>query len=625
MSVTGWVERVARRLRRERRDAGVAMVMVLGIMMVGSIILTTLAVVTVYNATVTSETRLQARTIASADAGIDLILSQLEGKQYDQLGTVCSDSFVIDNDTVDVVTEYTVDRGGMITTVECPLATDTATTLRITATATTEPLAALDGEQLTETVAAIVNPTLPEVLLDKAIFSEGSVTLTNQSHLVGSGASPEGGSLNDAHVYSNGAITCETNEVIEGKIIAAHGNVQLTNTCEIYSDVWASGTVRIPASGPLIDGNVYAASAENEAFYLAGNARVSGTIVTNGGARIINNSWVGGSVITRTKGVTLDNTPRIEGSVYSQGSVGLSQGDVGEQVWSMSGGITGSDGSSIGGSVRAATSVTSPHPALDPLITPAIGVSTFPANTVPGSSFPDNLGYTSGAYNTWSVQPPQREPMPRVSMGAADIQKWLDQGYYPHTVTNCSGSNPTDQVNGLDGSYQWIVFFECTGPVPFNDATLVLKNNVALVSDSGFRMQNQNWFRSDDPASDTPRTLHVIVPADATGVTWAPEPGGSGQLRPNCPASREIDIFMDKIGVKNVKTMFYTPCGIQIQNGLIDGSDDMRGQIYAGKVSLPNKITLQMTPVPVPSLATSSPDPTSLAEMSLASRFDIQG
>lgn len=616
-------------------DDGVAMVMVLGIVLIGAIILTTLAFVTMYNTTRTFENRAEMRALASADSGVDMILSQLHNRAYADLGSVCSDTFTINNDQVAVTTQYTVKRGGAETVVECPLPTDITSQLRVTSTATT-PVSALTDAPVSRTVSAIIVPTPPEMLLDKAIFSEGTVFLTNESKLISSGLDGDGNPLDDAHVYSNGSITCETNEVIEGRVIAAHGDVQLTNTCKIHSAVWASGTVRIPASGPFIDGNVFAASDNAESFMIAGNARVSGVVLTNGGVTVKNSAVVGKSVVARTGGITFENTPSVGGSVYAQGPINLAQGSVGADATSMSSSINGAAGSSISGHALAGTTISGPpHPSASSRTagTPTV----FPPSLNPGVVLEAGVGYSGGAYNAWQVNPPKREQMPQLYMGADELSKWEAQGYSVLAVPDkCTGDDPRNVINSLNWSVPRVLIFTgCTGPVEFNNAEITLGNSLALVSDTGFKMENQTWFRSSETSGD-PRTLHVIVPAGATDVDWVPEPGGSGQMTPACQDSRHynpwyydgsgpVDLWIDSMGVRNVETMFYTPCGFQMQNGLLGGSDPIKGQVYGGVVKLPVKITLEMGQVPVPSLSTSVPDAASPADMRLRSRFDVAG
>jgi len=70
------------------RDDGSALVITLGVMMVGAVILVTLAMAAVANSKQTSLTRTEARALQSADAGIDLVASLLEGKKYSELGDI---------------------------------------------------------------------------------------------------------------------------------------------------------------------------------------------------------------------------------------------------------------------------------------------------------------------------------------------------------------------------------------------------------------------------------------------------------------------------------------------------------------------------------------------------------
>lgn len=620
---------VGRALRRSGHgfDSGVAMVTALGMILIGAIVMTTLAAVTIYNAQFTLETRTDLRVRASADAGIDLALANVEGKTYADLHEICNhDSFVINNDQVQISYVFTLDNGSEVVSPNCIGSGDVISALRVESTATSTANLA-SGEVATQTVAALFNPQLPDELLDKAIFSEGSLELRNGTELIASGTDDTGSSLKDAHVYSNGGIRCNTEEVVDGKFIAAHGDVVLQNDCEISSDVWASGRVLQQASGSVISGNIYAASDAtgngNEAVRLQnGGITVNGSVLTNGSFFMANNSRVDGTVFARTGHIELQNsTPTIGGSAYAKATIKLGQGRVIHNAYSQTGNIEGNSGAQIGGNARANGTIGNP-PQVGGTRMPNNGGADFPATPTPSVTFPSAVGYPT------EIQPPPREQMPRLALGATDypatvspeLAKWQAQGWDVVVTDQCTGDGPRNFVNNLTWSDPTMVIFDCANAVSFDNATLTLGNDLALVSQSGFSMNNDNWFRSTD-SSQPARSMFMIVPSDAPGVAW--EAAGSGQTSPVCSGSSNISI--GKLGVQAVETMFYTPCSFQIQNGLIGGSDTLRGQIYAGVANLPVALKLQMSSLPVPSLATTTPSPDDLMDMRLASRFDLYG
>ncbi|WP_062133637.1 polymer-forming cytoskeletal protein [Demequina aestuarii] len=615
----GTMRAQARRQRGEDPESGVALVMVLGMMLVGAIIMVTLASVTIFNAQNTLETRVEMRARASADAGIDLALANLEGKKYEDLHDICAyDSFVVNNDQVAVSYRFTLADGSSISSPACIDASNVVTALRVESTATTDNNV-LTGETVSQTVAAVFNPTLPDALLDKAIFSEGSIDLRNGTELQASGDDDSGNSLEDAHVYSNGGINCQTREIVDGKFIAAHGDVNLQNDCKISSDVWASGSVRQQATGSVIEGNIYAASATNDAVHLQnGGIRVKGSVLTNGSFFMANAARVDGTVFARTGTIGLQNSGGvIGGSAYAEGNIDLAQGRVDRDVYSRSGAISGNSGSSVGGTARAAGTIGDP-PSVTGTRMPNNGGVAFSNPPNPAVAFPSAVGYPT------EIQPPPREQMPRLSLGldgypatvSEEMGKWIAQGWNVVTTTDCTGNAPRNFINNLTWSDPTMVIFQCGAAVKFDGPNLELGNDLAMVSHTGFDLKNDSWFRSTD-ASQT-RSMFMIVPSDAPGVSWVS--AGSGQTRPVCSTERNIAI--NKFGVESVETMFYTPCTLHIQNGTISPT---AGQMYAGKVELQNAVEMQMASLPIPSLATTVPNTSDLMDMRLLSRFDVYG
>ena len=611
--------------REETPDGGVAMVVVLGIMLVGAIITTTLAFVTLFNTTNTLENRVEMRALQSADAGLDLMLSLLEGKQYDEIYQVCSQSFVINNDTVNVSTTYTVDRDGTTVTVACPLATDITTSLTVESTATTATVP-LSGEAVTRTVAAVFAPTPPETLLDKAIFSEATTTITNNTKITPSGAvDVEGNPIYDAHVYSNGSVNCLTQVDSAGSIYAAQGDVNLENTCEVYNSVWASGKVSLSSQAHVV-GNVYAASSASDAVTLGNSTSlVEGTVLTNGNiyvnGGIVTNTGssrggITGSAFARAGSITLDNQGQIGGSAYGAQDISLRNGAViFRDAITTNGKIaTQNSGNTVGGNAYAGGSISGSL---------SVGGTSNPHTTVsyptvpnPAETFPASVGYPN------VIQPPAREQMPLLTMSAADITKWENAGWTVETYDGqCTGNSPADIVNnppvGATGP-RLIIFTGCSGnQVYFNNHTLTLQTDVAMVSETGFYAQNLHFVQSDD--LDEIRQYFWIVPADAPGVSWLP--AGSGQTTPSCSSGPDIEI--DKVKTWSINWMIYTPCTFNWRNGQDSHSEPFTGQIYAGQVLLPNATDIQMQTIPVPSLSSSVPDLTDAVDIKMSSRFDV--
>ncbi|MCB2411669.1 hypothetical protein LGT39_02255 [Demequina sp. TTPB684] len=626
--MTRWLSGPKRVRQDARADEGVAMVVVLGVMMVGAIITATLAYVTMFSTQNTLENRVEARAVQSADAGLDLMLSLFEDKTYDELYQVCSQSFVINNDQVDVATSYTVVRGGVTQTVACPLASDITTSVTVTSKATTA-VVPLSGGAETRTVAAVFAPTPPTTTLDKAIFSESSLLLTNNAAIMASGAvDGSGNPIMDANIYSNGDVDCKTQTALEGSIYAAQGKVNLENSCDIATTVWARDSVHMTSTVD-VRGDIYSASSltdlGNPAVLLGNsNNRVWGSVVTNGSVKLTSNPVVNGSVFSRIGAISMDNNgANIGGSAYARTDLYIQNGaSIGRDAMVTHGSIRGSNSAYIG--VNAWASGTIQSVVTAPYKFPGTSMS-YPNTMNPHpAAMPAAVGYAGASQGTGAIQPPPREQMPQLFMGAAELQKWQDQGWnlvYPTSSSQCTKSGLINYIDSLPSGPN-LIFFEpavCPSGIQFQNADLTLKGDLALVSPKGIESKNPLNVRSDDASIE--RKMFWIMPADSPGVTWVSAP--SGQLTPTYTSSAGI-IKVQSASIESVEWFIYTPTKLDWSNG-IQTPDIMKGQIYAKDVNLQTNFPLQMSVLPVPSLSSSTPNLSDPTDIRMSSRFDVRG
>lgn len=604
------------------------MVMVLGIMMVGIVIIATLATLTVFNSERTLTSRVEQQALTSADSGIDLVHDMIAGATYEELSTICDiPAITINDDEVVIGLTYTVRRDVGTEEVSCPRATDITTLLTVTSTATTEPIV-LGGEVVTRTVVSTFLPTLPEGTLDRALFSENTFVMKNNTRLL---ESDDG--TRDAHVYSNGGVTCSTNEEIEGSVVAAHGDVNLDNTCDIYSDVWASGKVNITAAGATIDGNVYSASsAPSYAVRIANSgAGVTGSVLTNGGiylqnSKISNGGGIGGTAYSSAGSIVLENGSTIAGSAYARTGLNMQNGsDIGHDAIVTAGNVTTTNNNNwVHGRLWASGTVpNSPHlqsntPRANYVFPNSVRAIPNPPN--PSEVYPDAVGYPG------TIVVPPREPMEQISMTESDIQKWIDTGW---TVINggsyCTGSGPTWIINNAESVFgpRIIDFSACSNVISFDNANLTLTSDVAMISPRGFTSSNDLRVQSADGIQ---KLFYWIVPSNSPGVTWSTGPTTSGQLSPTC-VSPAGNIYISKFqSISKVSQLIYTPCKFSSQNPIPTSSPDVfTGQVYAGTVDQVNGWEQKMHTMPVPSIATAEPTPDMDVEFRLMSRFDVRG
>lgn len=614
---------------KAKNDGGAALVMVLGIMMVGAVILTTLVLVTIYNTRYTAFNREELQTLASADAGIDIVLGQLEGKTYAELSTVCEPGspYVINNDEVVVKFDYTVSRSGStVADVTCPFIDDIVTSLTVTSTATAASNAAT-GEEIVRSVQATFAPTPPQVTLSKAIFSEASLLLTNQITVTES----EAGAA-DANVYSNGSVTINTKVGVGGQVYASYGDIVIGNNAEINGTIWASGSAKL-ISGATVYGDVYAASpSTSDAVVLENGTTITGSVLTNGS--ILNQKgMVNGILFSRTSTITFKNDTTVEGSVYAAGTVDLDQGVVKADVLSLSGEVKSQNGAAVTGTVKAGDAIAKK-------VTSGAGVKlenqsglTFPLGSAinpTGTTFAGGVGYP------YLITSPQREPMPQLNMSTEDIAMWVASGWTVDATTECTGNDAgnfiNDNPNGVTGPR--LIVFDCSSgqPVQLEGANIhdiFITQDTALVSETGFQENNNIYFHGASTGENW--TLYWIVPADTdlgngNKVTW--DLVDFGQYAPNCSAmsSGLGDIRFDSMKIEGLNWFVYTPCDFYLKNGtnFQGNSYPIIGQVYGGTVTIPTQTEINMNQIPIPSLSDGSANPTDPAEVRLTSRYDLR-
>ncbi|WP_062202222.1 polymer-forming cytoskeletal protein [Demequina salsinemoris] len=622
---------------RSTRDDGAALVMVLGIMMVGAVLLTTLIAVTLFNVQFTAHNREEMAVLASADSGIDIVLGELQDKTYGELSTVCGpDTYVINNDTVVVTYKYMV--SGETNAVTCPSDTQIVTSLTVTSTATSAVVVAT-GESITRSVVATFAPTPPAVSLEKAIFSEASLTVNNNWEVLESSPGAE-----DADIYANGAVDLGQSGVdVDGDVYAAYGNVSAAGNATILGSLWANGRVVLNTNSKIM-GDIYAASdaastdQSSAAVVFDNGAHVYGSVLANGGV-YLGNGAVEGIVFSRYNGVSFgQNSPSVGGSVYTQGTVALGKGTVGGDVISISGNVTqGGNGATVTGFVKAGGSI-------DTQVTSTAGVKlqnqsslTFPVspNINPGTiNFEGWVGYPS------KITSPGREEFPQLTMDAEDLQLWVNAGYTIDYAPSCTDngtksdkSNPAKYIDsnpaGIVGAR--LIIFACDSdqPVELRGATtgtVTVEQDTVLMSVTGFEQTNNISYEGTTDGEDL-WTLYWIVPADAPGVDWSTTV--DGQAVPDCSALPDGVGDIDTAAALKIKNLYwfvYTPCAYVAENGINYNGNSMplTGQVYAGSISIATNGNFQMRSTYLPSLTDGSTDSSDPADVRLTARFDLR-
>lgn len=114
--------------------------------------------------------------------------------------------------------------------------------------------------------------------LNKAIFANGGVAMSNNATITGEGAS-------NADVYSKGDFTCKNSSQVQGSLHAPYGTITLESSCSFTGDVWAMGAVVVTNSSTL-GGRVFSSSSTVD---LKNNTSVAGVVKARSAI-----SWPGG-------------------------------------------------------------------------------------------------------------------------------------------------------------------------------------------------------------------------------------------------------------------------------------------------------------------------------------------
>jgi hypothetical protein len=372
----------------------------------------------------------------------------------------------------------------------------------------------------------------------------------------------------DIYAAGTGTTDLRTSQT-QGSVIT-NGSITMTNqgaaTCKtggtwkVCGSIVALGGTANVAQNSNVGGNIYA----------KGNV----TLPTQNGATV-----VGGDVLSTTGGLTGDGrvtgTARVKTTVSSQ-AAGYVSNKAGSCQQSTSNGIAG------------------PCPAL-----------TFPA--LP-TTVPTALGYPGSNPAAPVITAPPAEQMPRIDSDASSLAKWTSSGWTLSRQNGCSAA--TSFISGSSWSGKTLVVVDnCSSALSWDGGTVNLRGDLAIMNRGGFNSQNNARF-----ASTSARQLMFIVPSDT--VSWVN--AGSITQPPSCDSTAPMS-FNNLVLDPTVTTLLYTPCALSVSNNI----SVFKGQIYAGKMSLPNNSTITMALLTVPGATSGSSGSPSTATASITARYDV--
>jgi len=595
------------------QDSGFALITVIGIMAVTAIIAIAITTSAISAVSFTTSTRASVQARATADAGIDTAWVALSGGTF-----TCAATGSTPTGTYTTTVSY-FNAGGAALACGGSVVTGTPAKAVVNSTGVASNAVVAGGtagnrRTITALFDIVVRPG--SVSLDKVVFSESDLDLTNNLNLLVNPAAPVPASL-----YSNGNVKCAANDPkVQGSVFA-QGNFDGPNQCEISGTVWAGGSASL-TSQVKIRGDLYSVGGTGTpaSSVSLDTGFVGGTVVANGGVTMNGNSnaqacplsgydaKVCGSIVSLEGGISLSNGAKVAGGLYAKGNIGLGTTNtaliVGGNVVSTTGSLSaenyGDSGYRVGG--YAALGAGSGLP-VERIGNAASSCSTsFAARCVPAlpaipmSAIPAPLNFPT---NTRVVAPP-RESLPRIDMypDSALAAKW--SGWSVEHVA-CA-SVQTTITAGWVGK-KLLVVDGCTAPISWNGSELVLSGDLAIMSPSGFVTSNNAKVRSS--VAGTNHTLMWIVPSDAKTaagpnlVTWStPLPSVPSYTKPTCAEGDYGDIRTDNLSLTDTKTFFYTPCDLAMSNSMTG----FTGQMYSGTTTLPSNSSFYMTQITVPGI-----------------------
>lgn len=299
------------------RDSGIAIVAAMAVVMLAAVLVVVAVSVAMSAAGQTGQDRQRSSGVATAEAQVDTVTAQIQSAAPAALVSICganSSSTRVGADTFALTTTVTFyNAAGQEIAgpdVACSgIATTPATTARIVVNAVSSKLAGQLPAQRTVVSELKLTPSYA-IGLDKAIFSNSSLTMSNKTVLKSGSGKP------DADIYTNSDFQCQNNEEFHGSIYA-QGSITMTNTCTVYVDAWAKGNVSFTNPGVSVAGRVLSSTgnASLDKASVGQQARAKGTVTGN----------ICSTAGKCFPGSTLDNPPQVNFPQFIWDSTAQSQ------------------------------------------------------------------------------------------------------------------------------------------------------------------------------------------------------------------------------------------------------------------------------------------------------------
>ncbi|ADG74725.1 hypothetical protein Cfla_1828 [Cellulomonas flavigena DSM 20109] len=270
------MEAIRSLLQRGRDDRGVALVAAMGVVMLVGVLVAVAISIALSESQQTGRDRQRSSGVSLAESNVDLTLARIQSAPPAQLGSsLCGPSTstgTVGGDAYEVQTTITYYNaaGGVI---PCgSVATATVSQAKVVTRTTSGAVAGTSAARRQVETLLRLTPEFDNSL-DKAIFADSSLIMSNKTVLGSSSGAP------DADIYTNGDFYCRNNQEFAGSI-TAQGGIYLEGRCQVAVDVIAKGEVKITQSQVSVGGQVQSATSTValDKASVGQQARAAGTV-----------------------------------------------------------------------------------------------------------------------------------------------------------------------------------------------------------------------------------------------------------------------------------------------------------------------------------------------------------
>lgn len=556
------LNRLFRRFRRE--ENGVALIAVVGVMAVGLILSALILSSVIGGISFTSATRANVQSQANAEAGIAAAQAGLQ-----KTGDCAANGGVYappSGSTLDYRATVWVKNMTGNWVLGCPSGTQTEVRIISGGDATNEGVAGNTSgdESFVEAVFNVGLPTSVDGPSASAIFTGSGGSISSLS------VTSANGNPGDIHILK-GDFQCNSGSIINGSVIVAEGNLNLTNTCTITGSAKASGSVTI-TSAVTIGGDLVASGGgitiTNSTVTVAGNAYANGDSTIHG---TINGNFEGTGSLSLIHSGWIKKDVRVGGALKLAGRIGLNATSPSTVTTEMT-----ASTAKVGGALRIGGNIK--------VDTKAIGA--------PSASYATSSGMVGSiAYNQTGLLGPTPQPVPTIAPWVDWKYQWSDwaSGYQ---LLNWNTGDGCQIGNWNKTSHpSWNAIRNATVPTLVDArgcSTLVLNDvdNAILKTDIVFvvKKMTQGSIIWNSSNAAVKHKLWFLVADGAYGTAGPQCTNGAGPLQ----VTGSFEIKAPLYGLA------YTPCTMTISG------TKWRGQIYAGGFAVSSGDSMVYEPIGIP-------------------------